>query len=234
MRSPSGKAFSVYGFKRREDFAEMEILYRVAGRGTMLFSRLLPSSEVEIIGPLGQGFAIVPEKKDVVLIAGGVGVAPLSFLAGHYSDFIGKNGAISRGRGLPRRIICYLGAGISDALLGLERLDALCEEIKIGTNDGSRGYHGNITELFRMDMGSYSPEDTIVYACGPAPMLKSLAEVFAGETISCQVSMEEHMACGLGACLGCAISVKAAYGEIAYKRVCKDGPVFSIHDIVWK
>lgn len=229
-----GRPFSIHDFKRREDCAEMEILYRVAGRGTMLLSRLPPSGEVEIIGPLGQGFAIVPERKNVVLIAGGVGVAPLSFLAGYYSDFIGRNGAISRVRGLPRRIICYLGARTSDALVGLERLEALCEEIRIGTDDGSRGYHGNITELFHKDMGFYSPEDAVIYACGPAPMLKALAEIFAGEMISCQVSMEERMACGLGACLGCAISVKGADGEIAYKRVCKDGPVFSIHDIVWK
>jgi dihydroorotate dehydrogenase electron transfer subunit len=84
------------------------------------------------------------------------------------------------------------------------------------------------------DMGSYNPEDTAVYACGPASMLKALAGVLTGSGIFCQVSMEERMACGIGACLGCAVSVKGADGKAAYKRVCKEGPVFSIQDIVWK
>jgi len=226
------RPFSIHDFKRLKDCAVVEILYRVAGRGTMLLSRMPPSAEVGITGPLGQGFAIVPEIKEVVLIAGGIGLAPLSFLAGYYSAFNGQN--VATNRGLPTRIICYLGARTSEALVGLERLGTLCKEIRISTDDGSRGYHGNITELFRKDVGFYNLKDAAIYACGPAPMLKALAGIFAGEAISCQVSMEERMACGLGACLGCAVSVKGADRKIAYKRVCKDGPVFSIHDIAWE
>jgi dihydroorotate dehydrogenase electron transfer subunit len=226
------RPFSVHDFKRFEDRAVVEILYRVTGRGTMLLSHMSPSAEVEITGPLGHGFTIFPERKNVILIAGGIGLAPISFLAGYYSAFSRRNGATNKD--LQCRVICYLGARTSDALVGVERIKELCKEVRISTDDGSRGYHGNITDLFRKDIGSYNPEDAVVYACGPTPMLKALAEIFAGEMIQCQVSMEERMACGIGACLGCAVSVKGAGGETAYKRVCKDGPVFPIHDIVWK
>lgn len=228
-----GRPFSIYDFKRVDFCAELEILYRVVGRGTIFLSHLQPSGEVEIIGPLGNGFSIA-SGKDVVLIGGGAGVAPLSFLAGNYSSPTGRNGALCKERGLTRRIICYLGARTSDALVALERLRVRCEEVKIGTNDGSKGYCGNITDLFQKDIDIYNPEGTVVYACGPAPMLRALAEIFAAETFSCQVSIEERMACGLGACLGCAVCVKGANGKIAYKRACKEGPVFPIHDIIWE
>jgi len=167
----------------------------------------------------------------VVIIAGGMGIAPLCFLAGHYRSLIRPDETAATA--MSSRIICYIGAKTAASLSGLEKMEDRCEEIKISTDDGSRGYHGAVVDLFRKDLPFYNPDDTRIYACGPVPMLKKLAEILAGKGILCQVSMEERMACGLGACLGCAVSLRGSDGNITYKRVCKDGPIFNIQDIVW-
>ena len=225
------RPFSIHAFDRREDCAVVEIMYQIAGRGTKQLSRLLPDAEVSIMGPLGRGFAIVRDRKNVVIIAGGMGIAPLCFLAGHYRSLIRPDETAATA--MSSRIICYIGAKTAASLSGLEKMEDRCEEIKISTDDGSRGYHGAVVDLFRKDLPFYNPDDTRIYACGPVPMLKKLAEILAGKGILCQVSMEERMACGLGACLGCAVSLRGSDGNITYKRVCKDGPIFNIQDIVW-
>ena len=225
------RPFSIHAFDRREDCAVVEIMYQIVGRGTKQLSRLLPDAEVSIIGPLGRGFAIVRDKKNVVIIAGGVGVAPLCFLAGHYRSLIRPDETAATA--MSSRIICYIGAKTAASLSGLEKMEDRCEEIKISTDDGSLGYHGAVVDLFLNDLPFYNPDDAGIYACGPVSMLKELAEILAGKGILCQVSMEERMACGLGACLGCAVSLRGSDGNITYKRVCKDGPIFNIQDIVW-
>ncbi|HLA04400.1 MAG TPA: hypothetical protein VJZ16_00315, partial [Syntrophales bacterium] len=208
-----------------------EIMYQIVGRGTKQLSRLLPKAEVSMIGPLGRGFAIVPDGKNVVIIAGGMGIAPLCFLAGHYRSLIRPDETAATA--MSSRIICYIGAKTAASLSGLEKIENWCEEIKISTDDGSLGYHGAVVDLFLNDLPFYNPDDAGIYACGPVSMLKELAEILAGKGILCQVSMEERMACGLGACLGCAVSLRGSDGKITYKRACKDGPVFNIEDVVW-
>ncbi len=225
------RPFSIHAFHREGDCAVVEILYQIAGTGTRQLSRVLPKTEVRIMGPLGQGFAIVSGRKNVIIIAGGMGMAPLSFLAEQYLFLLREKEAVKKG--ITPRIICYMGAKTSGSLVSVKRMEGCCGEIKVSTDDGSAGYHGTVVELFRRDIAFYHPDDAGLYACGPAPMLKGLAELCAGTGITCQVSMEERMACGLGACLGCAVSVQGKDGKITYKRVCKDGPVFNIHDILW-
>lgn len=225
------RPFSIHAFERREDCAVVETMYQIAGKGTKQLSRLLPEAEVSMMGPLGRGFAIARDRKNVVIIAGGIGVAPLCFLVGHYRSLIRSDETAKMA--MSRRIICYIGAKTADSLSGLEKMENRCEEIKISTDDGSQGYHGTVVALFRRDLPFFNPDDTRIYACGPVPMLRELAEILAGKGILCQVSMEERMACGLGACLGCAVSLMGMEGKITYKRVCKEGPVFNIQDVVW-
>lgn len=225
------RPLSIYAFDRGKDYTVVETMYQIVGKGTKQLSRLLPDSKVSVMGPLGRGFAIVPDRKNVVIIAGGIGIAPLCFLAGHYMSLIRPDETAEMA--MSPRIICYIGAKTADSLSGLEKLEGRCQEIKISTDDGSRGYHGTVVGLFRKDLASYDPDDAGIYACGPAPMLEQLAGMLAGKGITCQVSMEERMACGLGACLGCAVSLRGGNGKIIYKRVCKDGPVFNIQDVVW-
>jgi len=122
----------------------------------------------------------------------------------------------------------------------MDRLQETCTEVKISTDDGSSGYHGFVTELLAEDMKSYLHGDSVIYACGPPAMMKRLAELLkacldAGkdQAIPCQVSVEERMACGVGACLGCAIHVKAVVDKTRYRCACQDGPVFDIREIIW-
>lgn len=212
------RPMSIYSLYPSADDLIIELLYRVVGKGTFVISRSKPHDEIDILGPLGRGFDIFPNCKRVVLVAGGIGIAPLSFLGHHYRTNIANN---------PPQIICYVGAQRADLLVGLDRMGEICSDIRISTDDGSKGYHGLVTELFEHDIPLYNNSDSVVYSCGPFPMIKSLAETLRDQTIPCQVSVEERMACGVGACLGCAISVKSGY-----KKVCSDGPVFDIHEFI--
>lgn len=212
------RPMSIYSLYPSAGDLIIDLLYRLVGKGTFVISRLKPDDEIDILGPLGRGFDIFPNCKRVVLVAGGIGIAPLSFL-GHYyrTDTINN----------PPQIICYVGAQRADLLVGLDRMGEICSDIRISTDDGSRGYHGLVTELFERDIPSYNSSDSVVYSCGPFPMIKSLMEILMDQAVPCQVSVEERMACGVGACLGCAISVKSGY-----KKVCSDGPVFDIHELI--
>jgi dihydroorotate dehydrogenase electron transfer subunit len=218
-----GRPLSVYAFERQRNGGVFEVLYRASGKGTNVMSKLHEGDDIELLGPLGTGYHMPSSISHVVLIAGGMGVAPITYLAYHYrrriSSFL--------------KITCYLGSKSSDNLLGLERLQDLCTEVIITTDDGSMGTCGFVTDAFCQDLEYYQKEDTFIYACGPKPMMKCLADYLGESAVSCQVSLEERMACGVGACLGCAVSLKNRMGNTYFGRVCKDGPVFNIRHINW-
>ena len=224
-----GRPLSVYAFERRAKEATLEVLYKVVGRGTQLFSALRAGDEVEILGPLGRPFAVSDAAKTVVLVAGGVGIAPLSFLASAYANHRGC---------ADRKVVCYVGAASAAALVGLDRLEVADADMRICTDDGSRCHHGLVTELLEKDAAWLDGREAVIYACGPQAMLKRVAQILERHPASCQVSLEERMACGLGACLGCAVPAKAAVKTAGgsgpcYKRVCKDGPVFDLSELIW-
>lgn len=219
-----GRPFSVYTFERIGNAVIVEILYKVVGKGTSVLSMLKKGVLLEIYGPYGSAFNINTKGKKAVLICGGIGVAPLTFLASHYRGL--ETGDID--------VICYLGATGETKLVGVERMEELCQSVFISTDDGSMGYHGTVTDLFARDVASYDSSNTVIYACGPRPMIKRLSEMLSIRALPCQVSLEERMACGVGACLGCSIEMYDREGRGKYRRVCKDGPVFDIHDIIWK
>lgn len=225
------RPFSIYNFQKGDNCSTLEIIYRLAGEGTKLLATLLPGATISVMGPLGRGFTIIPERENILLIAGGMGVAPLAWLATFYTSLLNKQETTA---GRPHcRIICYLGAATSDSLVGIERMKSCGTAVKVCTDDGSGGYQGNVIELFRRERAFFNPAAAALYACGPTGMLKSLAALVAGEDIFCQVSLEERMACGLGACLGCAVAIKDGKEAKTYKRVCQDGPVFNLQDVDW-
>ena len=220
-----GRPISIYSFTRGRSSCAIELLYRVAGRGTEIFAGLIKGSQLEVHGPLGDGFEIFPGKKKIVFIAGGIGVAPLSLLAEH----------LCRKVCWPQEAMTfYLGAKTEAAIVGADKLGKLCYEIHICTDDGTRGQKSMVTHAFQKDMKKYSPADTAIYACGPKSMMKALALMLKGSEFICQVSLEERMACGTGACMGCAVAVKDKKDKLAYKRVCSDGPVFNLNNVVWE
>ncbi|MEW5736050.1 MAG: dihydroorotate dehydrogenase electron transfer subunit [Thermodesulfobacteriota bacterium] len=184
----------------------LRLLYRIVGKGTALLSEMREGAPVSLLGPLGRGFS--PEAAEAhCLVAGGIGVAPLLFLA---RELIGRN----RGR-----VRLLLGGRSSADILCVPDFEALGVRVDAATEDGSLGRRGMVTDLLEelLEKG----EAGAVYACGPEAMLKVVAVMARGRKSPCQVSLESHMACGLGVCLGCAREKPGG----GYYHVCKDGPV---------
>jgi dihydroorotate dehydrogenase electron transfer subunit len=218
------RPISIYSYTRSKSNCAIELLYRVVGRGTQILAGLIKGSQVEISGPLGGSYTIDPAKKNIVFIAGGIGIAPLSWLAQY----------LCRKDGLTKDAMkFYLGAQTAGAVVGLDRIQKLCYNITVCTDDGSLGAKALVTRIFQKDIKRYSPSHTIIYACGPKAMLQSLSTILS-DKYACQVSLEERMACGVGACVGCAVAVKDEKGGKIYKRVCADGPVFELKDVIWE
>jgi dihydroorotate dehydrogenase electron transfer subunit len=216
------RPLSVYGFHWEGGYAILDLLCRVAGRGTSLFSRMKTGASLTVLGPLGRGFTMYRDVRKVILLAGGAGVAPLTYLL--HEGFLRDNSLQGT------EITAYVGAKKAELLPGLDRLQGFCD-LRKATDDGSAGYHGLVTDFLRCELGGYEPQETMIYACGPAAMINSLGLLVRKTVIRCEVSLEERMACGIGACLGCAVPITDSNGKSAYRRVCSDGPVFDIREI---
>lgn len=187
----------------------LTLLYRVWGRGTEYLSKKQTGDTLAVVGPLGNGFPVA--SRSAVVIAGGIGAAPLYYLL----------------RDLKRRQIkssFFYGARTESELVLRDAFRSLAGEYFEATDDGTAGYHGLVTDLAR-DENADSGAD--VYACGPTPMLRAAAGWAKSSGRLCYVSLEARMACGVGACLGCVIP--GASGE--YRRVCVDGPVFRAEEV---
>ncbi|PKN50781.1 MAG: dihydroorotate dehydrogenase electron transfer subunit [Deltaproteobacteria bacterium HGW-Deltaproteobacteria-13] len=219
------RPISIYSFSRNENYCVIELLYRVVGKGTQIMAGLIEDSQVEINGPLGNGFNIQSVKENIVIVSGGIGIAPLSLLI----EYLRQRDDCSSSE-----MIIYPGFQSASAVIGLDKMQKLCRNITVCTDDGTLGNKGFVTQIFQKDMKKYTPENTSLYACGPKEMLKALAKILHNTKFDCQVSLEERMACGTGACVGCAVAVKDKQGDPAYKRVCADGPVFNLTDIIWE
>ncbi len=195
----------------------LEFLYRVVGRGTDLLAQKGPGDIVCVLGPLGQGFRLGTSSSSI-LVGGGLGTAPLLFLA----------------RGLePRDITIILGGRDAQEIVRLDSFEKVAEKVLVTTEDGSLGIKGLVTSaLERLDISpsSHIQHPPAIFACGPWPMMKAVCNWAAIRGLAVQVSLETQMACGTGICLGCATR---SSGQDRYLHVCKDGPVFFATDIDW-
>jgi dihydroorotate dehydrogenase electron transfer subunit len=211
------RAFSL--FRRTQE--GFQILYRIKGKGTALLREMKKGAVIEILGPLGNGFPLPLPGENPLIIAGGVGIASVFSLA----------------EALPRRAVIY-GARVRDELFMAGNLGKILEQagdldsvhgVVLCTDDGSCGIKGTVADVLhdflQEGRGSGMP---VIYACGPHPMLKVIAGISASRNIKAYVSLEEYMACGIGACLGCVTKTKRGY-----ERVCKEGPVFDAAEIEW-
>lgn len=187
---------------------QLRVVYRVTGKetGTEQFSSLRPGDSIDILGPLGNGFPLEPGKgKKVFLIGGGIGVPPMLELAKQLE-------------------------AEKQLVMGYRDEQFLAEEFQkngtlyIATEDGSAGTRGNVMDA----IAENGLTADVIYACGPAPMLRAIKKYAEENKILCYVSMEERMACGIGACLACVCQSAEidAHSQVHNKRVCKDGPVF--------
>ncbi len=196
------------------------LLYKIVGKGTQKMTTLRRDQRVNLIGPLGNGFSFrpLPSSADIVLIGGGVGILSLYPLAGALKD---------------KTLSVFIGGKTRDDILCVEDFKKLNSIISIATEDGSLGFHGMVVDLFLSRIKTFKGnEETYLYACGPAAMLESLAMAVKSKRFICQASLEARMGCGFGACWGCV--VKTNDSKTPYQRVCKEGPVFSLKDIVWE
>jgi len=189
----------------------VEILYKVVGEGTALMARMTEGGAVDILGPLGQGFAIRESDRRIYLAAGGIGTAPMLFLL----ETLRRNAADGHYQ-------VFLGGRSRNDLLCRAAFERLADRVHCTTDDGSEGAHCFLTSP--LDEEAHRRPPDAIMACGPMDMLACVAGIAERLHIPCQVSIESAMACGMGACLGCA--VPAAGSEGRYYHVCKDGPVF--------
>lgn len=190
------------------------LLYRVVGKGTGLLTGLQGGDPIDVMGPLGNGFTLPAEPENVVLVGGGIGIAPLLFL-----------GRVLRDSG--SRVRALGGAASAPDLWAGNRFERLGIPFLAATMDGSLGLEGTVTQLLS-GMEAIDGIDRI-YACGPEAMMAAAAQITADHNIWGEVSLEEHMACGVGACLGCARLLKPA--DQNYIKICKDGPVFNMSEV---
>jgi len=219
------RPFSIFKTWQEGEDQGIGILYRVVGRGTELLSRLRPGDQVYLLGPLGRGFSLNPDLSKILLIGGGTGVAPLFFLAQRLlQDQMDRVGQLT----------LLFGAKSYRDLVLVEEFDRGKVRLYIATEDGSAGHQGVVTELVPPVLERDRPR--VIYAGGPAAMLRELASILTDfDNIRCQASMEERMACGIGACLGCAIKTRTAPGPgYHYQRVCREGPVFNLEELYWE
>ncbi|MDD5492939.1 MAG: dihydroorotate dehydrogenase electron transfer subunit [bacterium] len=191
----------------------LEIIYKVVGRGTEKLAQVKIQDSIDVLGPLGHGYTLAEGK--TILVGGGTGIASLAFLAETLKNKYNQSPTV------------LIGAKNKEELLCAEVLENIGCTVKVATDDGSQGYHGLVTELFREIVAIFSTHPRMVYACGPIPMLRELVKLCRHFHIPCEVSLEEHMGCGVGACMGCVI--KGKNGE--YLRVCKEGPVFNANEV---
>lgn len=201
----------------------LTLVYKVVGTGTNAMPHILPGTELDLMGPLGHGFSPLPQDRDCCLLGGGYGCAAMLFAARR---------AVESGRKPP---VALLGArSQGDILLAKEFAELGCE-VRISTDDGSLGVQGRITVLLEELLKS-SP-DAFLAACGPRPMLKAVALMAAANAPGslCEVSLDERMCCGVGACFGCVLKVKDETTPEGWKylRSCKEGPVFPAETILW-
>lgn len=222
------RPISLCGIDREQ--GELRLVYRVAGRGTAEFSRLGPGDAIEVMGPLGNGFPIMPGKR-ILLIGGGIGIPPMLELgkALNQANALNRANTVNQDNAAAQPgSVCSI-LGYRDASLFLKEEFEAYGPVYTATEDGSRGTKGNVLDAIR----EHGLGGDIMYACGPTPMLRAL-KAWAGENgIRCWLSMEEKMACGVGACLACVCGSKDidSHSQVHNKRVCKDGPVFAAEEI---
>jgi dihydroorotate dehydrogenase electron transfer subunit len=206
----------------------LEILYRVVGRGTWHLSQCAPETRLNAVGPLGNCFAMPTERSQgVALIAGGIGVAPLHELMVRL--------ALNRPKNMVNEIHFFYGARTAAELIPILQYESLGISVHCSTDDGSRGYKGFVTQLFESVAARNNLLPDMVYSCGPLLMQYHMARWSLAHNVPSQLSLESLMACGIGACLGCALPAPQPDDPMAdkYLHVCKDGPIFQAGSIAW-
>ncbi|NOZ25279.1 MAG: dihydroorotate dehydrogenase electron transfer subunit [Nitrospirae bacterium] len=194
----------------RWDEDGLEFLIRLKGRGTLLLRNMKPGERIDLLGPLGNGYPEPVDGETPILVAGGVGIASVYPLIERFRP----------------EVRLFYGAVSAGDLYLVDEIRGLTRNLHVSTDDGSMGFRGNAVERLTAYLDGSSVPSPVVYACGPEGMTKSLLGMLRRRGIPGHVSLEERMACGVGACLGCVVETVRGY-----RRVCKEGPVFDAREI---
>jgi len=192
----------------------IEIIYRVTGMGTQILSQVKSSDQLNVLGPLGNGFIKPKNVRKAFAVGGGCGIAPLKLLIKYWDDV---------------KFTSFLGFKSKTYTYDLDQFELLSEHVFVSTDDGSLGSCGVVTENLILRLKRDMPD--LLLACGPTIMLKEIKDIAAKNGIPCQISLEERMGCGLGACLVCVCETQKVK-DFEYKKVCSDGPVFWSDEVV--
>lgn len=210
--------------------AGIDVVYLVKGRMTTQLQRCRVGEEIEIWGPLGNGFSPAPVEH-LIMVAGGIGQTPFLALG---AEFLGRKtfGSPTRSVVPSQRVTLCYGARRASMLAGLDDFRQHGFDLRIATDDGSYGHHGLVTDLLRQVLRESSSDRRIV-CCGPEPMMAAVSAVAREFQTGCQVSLETPMACGIGICFTCVARIRDAAGNWDYKRTCVEGPIFDAEKVEW-
>jgi dihydroorotate dehydrogenase electron transfer subunit len=208
----------------------IDLVYVVIGRGTSCLSRLKTGDLVTTWGPLGNGFGPSPGGS-VIFVAGGIGQTPFLSLGKWWLGLTDYGGIFVNLTKATSATLLY-GVRSKDLAAGVEDFEAAGIAVELATDDGSAGHHGFVTDLLarRLEAGV---RPSLVVGCGPPAMLAVLSKLVEKFDVACDLSMENHMACGFGACFSCVAPIRQTDGSSDLRRVCVEGPIFPSRDVIW-
>jgi dihydroorotate dehydrogenase electron transfer subunit len=208
------RPFSYWDALPAEGGQHVDLLYTVVGKGTEILARKEPGSKIGYLGPLGVGFSVKPAKT-YVFIAGGVGIVPFYLFAKQVAA-----------KGHQPRMLLLFGGRTQSMLYGIDDFARVGVDAQAVTEDGSRGRKGLVTHLLEEWIPKIDRTSLQLYTCGPDRMMEAVVRIARREKLPCEVSMEKHMGCALGACGACVTKVVAAGGDWRYSRICMEGPTY--------
>jgi dihydroorotate dehydrogenase electron transfer subunit len=233
-----GRPFALYDVVRDEkgEATAIDVVYLIVGRGTSALAGRKPGDHVDVWGPLGNGFGEAPAG-DVIFVAGGIGQTPFLALAhawlgaAEYGE-VPKGAERVRSSNRSTSVTLLYGVRSADLLAGIDDFERANVRVLVATDDGTAGHRGYVTELLSAKLNDGNRPARIV-ACGPPLMLAAVAAIARAHEISCEVSLENHMACGFGACFSCVAPMLQADGSSDLRRVCVEGPVVAAESVDW-
>jgi dihydroorotate dehydrogenase electron transfer subunit len=203
------RPISICEINRKEQ--TLRFVFQIRGEGTQMLAETKRGDVLNILAPLGNGFDLGDTNRKAVFVGGGIGVPPL----------------LEAAKAFGNNAVAVTGFRNKSSIILKEDFESNGIKVIIATDDGSYGHHGVVTDCLE-DL-----DFDVIFACGPTPMLKSVCNYAEKRGAECQISLEERMACGIGACLGCACKLRKD-GREYYGHVCKDGPVFDYKSVVWE
>lgn len=210
------RPISIYNIEKETGI--VEFIFQVKGKGTEILAKREVGEELDVIGALGYGTFEVKDYENVAIIGGGIGIFPLYELAKELKEKTNTH------------VHIYIGFRSKDFIVLEEEFKRVSDELTITTDDGSYGIKGFSIDELKKDAEAKTPNK--IFACGPLPMLKAVQEFSISKDIPCEISLEEKMGCGIGACLGCAVkTARSPKDAPEYWHVCKAGPVFNAKDV---